>query len=362
MNNIYLNDSSTDAIETGVFNHSDIAYPDIIEERRQLNDIKLLIKRLVNAPYTAEVIFNSGATESIANCVFWASNKNKYGKVLGTSHDHDSLRKNCELYKMDYIQNLDYDGEASMYFLTHVDGSTGEILDVSSICKSLQHINVINTFSFMDNYRQAREFQYKPLIVVDISQSILKIPIEMDKWNVDAVFFSLHKIGGEMGLGVLIIKDVSNYVPLIAGSQQNSLRGGTLPLHIITESVIFNNANSTILKGGSLTNSQKNIWKTIYKKLKQSNLDVYTPKCNHLYNTFLINTHGCPLNTIYELSLKGIYVGTKSACANEEPTNDKNNYIRLSFNLQHISIDDVLKAVDVIIETLTYNKQYPMKL
>ena len=58
-------------------------------------------------------------------------------------------RENCELYKMDYVQNLDYDGEASMYFLTHVDGSTGEILDVTSICKSLQHINVINTFSFI---------------------------------------------------------------------------------------------------------------------------------------------------------------------------------------------------------------------
>lgn len=87
--------------------------------------------------------------------------------------------------------------------------------------------------------------------------------------------------------------------------------------------------------------------------MKQIGLDVYTPKCNHLYNTILIDTHGCPLNAIHELALKGVYVGTKSACMNEVGTNDKNNYIRLSFNLQHINAKDVLKATYTIIETLT---------
>lgn len=354
MKNIYLNDASTNAIDTGIFNYSDIAYPDVIEGRRQLNENKIQIKRLVNAPLTAEVIFNSGATESIANCVFWALNKNRYGKIIGTVHDHPSLSSNCKLYGMSYVQDLDYnESEPSMYFLTHVDGATGEILDVSSICKSLRQIGIINTFSFMDSYRQTKEFQYKPLVVVDVSQSILKAPIEMDKWGVDAVFFSLHKIGGEMGVGVLVVNDVSNYVPLIAGFQQNSLRGGTLPLHVITENTMFDNIDRVVLKGGSFVNPQKDLWKTVYNKLKQIGLDVYTPKCNHLYNTILIDTHGCPLNAIHELALKGVYVGTKSACMNEVGTNDKNNYIRLSFNLQHINAKDVLKATDTIIETLT---------
>ena len=84
----------------------------------------------------------------------------------------------------------------------------------------------------------------------------------MDKWGVDAVFFSLHKIGGEMGVGVLVVNDVSNYVPLIAGFQQNSLRGGTLPLHVITESTMFDNIDRVVLKGGSFVNPQKDLWKT----------------------------------------------------------------------------------------------------
>ena len=69
-------------------------------------------------------------------------------------------------------------------------------------------------------------------------------------------------------------------------------------------------------------NERKDAWTKSFQKLKAAGLTIYEPKGSHLYNTFLIDVHKCPLGIVNSLAQKNIYVGTASACKNEELVNN----------------------------------------
>ena len=319
----YLNYSSTNPTYTGRFNPSDLAYDQNLQLRYDIADIEIKIKKLINAPANAKVIINSGATESIANCLFWAKSYSNYGSILGTAYDHSAVEDNCKNLDLQYshINSRNIDDKCSMIFLTHVNSKTGEVLDIPTFVRNFNTYTFLsNSSNNLPNLYTNHVLQYKPLLVLDATQSIMKVPIDMERWGLNAVFFSLHKIGGPSGVGVLVVNDTKDapFKPLITGKQQNALRGGTLPIYsLIDYSNIFDNFDDF--------NSRKDVWNSTMQKLVKSGLKVYKPKGKHLYNTFLIATNDCPMGYINELSRHGIYVGNSSACKNEEIMNGKNS-------------------------------------
>jgi cysteine desulfurase len=348
MSSVYLNTSSTSASETGKFNPSDFAYPEVFSDRERLEYLKVRLKKMLNAPIDASVVFNSGSTESIANCIFWAKNNNPYGVITGSDFDHPSVPENCKNMDVEYSTKMT--NKTGAIFITHVNSKTGEIFEIENFINNFYHNYSIFEKDGFNPYHD-KILQYRPLIFLDAAQSITKLPIDMDKWHLDAVFFSLHKIGGPLGLGVLVVK--FGFKPLIAGYQQNHLRGGTLDiLSVLEYEDIFD--KKYVVK--------KDKWIKIKQELDKSGLKVYNPKYNHLYNTFLISTGGkCPLGLINKLAMKGIFVGNISACENEliddKDTNKtlkggNNNFdtaIRLSVN----NLDDIDSGVvEKIVESV----------
>lgn len=360
----YLNYASTNAKRNGSLNPSDLAYPQIMEQRADLEQLETKIKKIINAPPTAKVIINSGATESIANCVFWAKSYNKFGTIIGSEYDHSAVEDNCNTFEVPYektLRNGEISDRCSMIFITHVDSKTGEIVNVDNF-----KLNVLDKYNYDYNNGinpyTARSLQYKPLVVLDATQSIMKIPINMEKWGLNAVFFSLHKIGGPIGLGVLVINDdkYAPFKPLISGKQQHSLRGGTFPLYLVLE-------NEQIFNKFDDFNERKDRWKEGLEKLKGAGLKVYEPKGQHLYNTYLIDVQKCPLEIINSLARKNIFVGNISACKNEEMVNGGGSggvndgltggggeetssepfekAIRISFSKSKEISDDILNAI-----------------
>ncbi len=312
----YLNTSSTNARISGELNASDLAYPQVFQNRNDLISLTTKIKKLVKAPPFAKVIINSGATESIAQCVFWAKCYNKYGTIQGTDFDHSAVADNCASFEVPYENQLLRKGKllnnCSAIMLTQANSKTGEILNINNF----KH-NVLDKYSYIsESSNEQNSFnkhvrQYRPLLFIDATQSIMKVPIEMEKWNANAVFFSLHKLGGRVGEGVLVINDTnSSFKPLISGKQQEGLRGGTYSIEslLMCES-IFDNFDDS--------NERIESWNHSVQRLEAAGLTVYKPKCEHLYNTILINVNSCPLGVINRLANKGIYVGNISACANE---------------------------------------------
>ena len=309
----YLNYSSTNSKKNGELNPSDLAYPQVIEQRKDFHSFANHLKQIVNAPADAVVIINSGATESIANCIFWAKNYNQYGIIQGTDFDHSAVKDNCDNLGLEYdntsLRKNKILDKCSMIFLTQVNSRNGEVLNIQNFKR-----NILDKYSYLveSNSNQTKHVrQYKPLVVLDATQSICKVPIDMERWGINALFFSLHKLGGHIGSGLFIVYDPTNtFKPLIAGKQQNQLRGGTFPLDEVLNS-------GYVLDGMDDSNERKTRWQQAFDKLSSSGLKVYKPTTEHLYNTLLIDVNRCPLGIINSLAEQGIYVGNVSACANE---------------------------------------------
>ena len=360
---VYLNTNSTDAIGNGCFNPSDLGYTNMAIVRQQKEQLKKEIKRLVNAPINAKVIFNSGATESIATCIHWAKSRNHYGHIVGTSFDHSAVQSNClnqdviytyvdGRYKGRMLKQIKETPNLSAIFLTQVNSKTGEILS-QEVVEYGSMARYMNDEDVHDLDESKVVGTYRPLIFMDATQSITKLPIDMEKWKLNAVFFSLHKIGGPMNMGVLVINDEDrSFKPLIAGEQNDGLRGGTFnDVELIKHRDIFKPCKTTI-------EQREKAWKHSVKQLKGKGLNVYEPTCDHLYNTILINISPkvCPLSIVNKLSEEGIYLGTSSACANEKILKGQMSggdlaHIRLSFINPDDLTDPVLNEIGDVIKT-----------
>lgn len=321
----YLNYASTNAPKSGALNPSDIAYAQNSDLRSDVETLKNQYRKLVNAPLDSKVIFNSGASESIANCIFWAKSYNQFGTIVGTKYDHSAVKANCDTMNMKYTDNMSEKSlmdNCALVMLTQVNSRSGEILNVDGFHRNFMKFSFMNdNMSAMSAnnfhpFNDAYTLQYRPIIALDASQSIGKVPIYMDRWGLNAVFFSLHKLGGPMGLGVLIVSDTVQFPfkPLISGSQQMSLRGGTLPMQMFVDS-------AWVVGGKDDANERRDKWESTMNTFKAAGLKVYEPTNKHLYNTFLICVNGCPMKVIGKLAGEGIYVGNVSACKNEEILN-----------------------------------------
>ena len=257
----------------------------------------------------------------------------------------DDIKENADNYNMEYSTIKLSDSKISlpedtvMLFITGVSPKTGEIYP----------INKIKKYNYLSNHEDSINNsvrQVKPLKVLDASQMIGKIKIDMIKDDLNAVFFSCHKFGGEFNTGVLIVNGGSvKYKPLIAGSQQEHMRGGTYNAYA------YQNINNLLNEYSKEYNVEecKEIYNEFMKELDKNKIEYYKPKLNHLYNTILIHLHGCNAKAIHTLADYGIYVGSSTACTNSKTVKElRISYLNKSeFGKNTISkICNIIKDVD----------------
>lgn len=346
---IYLNTNSTLRPIHGGFNQSDTMYPENIQSTQEAEAFKNKIRKLIGANPDDEIIFMSSCSEAMASVMHWISLTAPYGVICGTDYDHKTVQENAELY------NLRYDKESlkqkvlpdltAGIMLTHVNPTTGEILDIESYMNLLVQYKYIDELTDNEEiYGSDKLLQHRPVVMLDATQSIGKVNILMHghKQPIDVVMASLHKLGFPLNFsGVLVlnssIKD--QYVPLIAGAQQDGKRGGSYNM-----APLLNNFKLLDHKDPML--SRQDAWQSAYDYLRSRGLNVYKPKGHHLYNTILIDTNNhCTLETIKNLADKyGIYVGNKTACANE--INKKTGEVIIHRHMNGGNKSDNLKPFD----------------
>ena len=273
------------------FNPSDIYYTDNIELKTKEDMIKTYLLNYVNASENAKVIFNSGASESIANCMLWAKSISKFGTVLGSELDHPSVKENAENIGINYSmlnysdltnksKEIEIPQDTVAIFMTGVCPKTGEIYPIQ---KLKEYSYLLESDSLPDS-KSTR--QIKPLRILDASQMIGKIPIDMHSDKLNAVFFSCHKIGGDFNTGVLIIDEpkYAKFKPLISGSQQEHLRGGTY------NSYAYLTIPKLLKEYSSQINEKecKEIYDKFTKELDKRGIKYYKPVLPHTYGTILI--------------------------------------------------------------------------
>ena len=260
--------------------------------------------------HNCTVLYSPIVHKSIIKCVESIKNAhplkvNKYGQI-----DFDDLREWFDSRSGKFFVVLDY-----------ANSEIGTIQDVKKII-DLVHF-------------------YNGVVYLDCTGSISQIPVDVKKLDVDMLGFSGHKIHALKGVGVLYKKENIELEPLVYGSQEQGLFGGT-------ESVI------------NIASLGKAIELYDYSSISSNNRDyVYDYIINDIPDSYLVGApfeHRLPHNLymcfkgvqgeslMILLDMNGIQVSTGSACnsGNPQPSSaltaigmdkeDINSCIRITFS------------------------------
>ncbi|MEO6819121.1 MAG: IscS subfamily cysteine desulfurase [Ginsengibacter sp.] len=188
------------------------------------------VAKLINAE-TKEIIFTSGATESI----------------------NLALKGIFEMYaaKGNHIITVKTEHKAVLDTCTHIEKSGGEItllpvnddglIDLADLEKAIKPQTIIIAVMYANNetglIQPIKEIgkiarKHGILFFCDATQAIGKIPVNVLDDNIDIMSFSAHKIYGPKGVGALYVRRRDPRVRLIAqidgGGHERGMRSGTL--------------------------------------------------------------------------------------------------------------------------------------
>lgn len=199
-------------------------YDNSVEVDQKYEGVREKIKSFINADKSAEIIFTSGATNSLNMIVFgFMKNYLKDGdEVLITKSEHasnilpwmelaNSVGIKVKFIKLDDDYSVTKENllsaitpKTKVVSLAHITNVIGDIRDLEMIGKICKDKNL--------------------LFVVDAAQSIGHIRVDVKKYNIDFLAFSAHKMLGPTGTGVLYGKYelLDKLIPLSYGGGMNS--------------------------------------------------------------------------------------------------------------------------------------------
>ncbi len=157
------------------------------------------------------------------------------------------------------------------------------------------------------------------LFHTDAVQAIGKLPVDVQRFNVDYLTFSAHKFHGPKGVGGLYIKKGKELIPLLhGGSQMGGYRSGTLNVAGI---VGMGKAMEQAVDALDFEMTDIKEMRDAFEDelLKIEDTFVVTPREKRTPNTILISFRGIEGESmLWDLNCAGIGASTGSACASED--------------------------------------------
>ena len=189
------------------------------------------VAKLISAE-PKEIIFTSGATESNNMSIkgvarfFGRSGKKKH--IITTQTEHKCVLDSCR-----HLQDEGYD-------VTYLPVQQNGLIDVNELEAAIRPDtalvsvmtvnNEIGVIQPMEEIGQLCRSK-KVFFHTDAAQAVGKLPIDVNKWNVDLMSISAHKIYGPKGIGACYVRRRPRVRldPIISGGgQERGLRSGTL--------------------------------------------------------------------------------------------------------------------------------------
>lgn len=288
-----------------------------------------------------EVFFTSGGTESNNAIIRGVANINKKrGKHLITTEiEHPSV--------LHTFRDLESEGFEVTYLKVNEKGIIDfdefkNSLRDDTVLVSIMHVNnesgSIQPVDKIGNYLSSLE--KKVYFHVDAVQSFGKIEFRPNKYNIDFMSVSGHKIHGPKGIGFMYIKENNRLKPIITGGgQESSIRSGT-------ENVpgIYGLGEAVKITMTNLKESIANIsrLKSILREELQNNIDnikINSPEDGvcHVLNVSFIGIKGEIL--LHYLEQHNIYVSTGSACSSKK----KGSHVLLAMGLKSEEIEGAIR-------------------
>ncbi len=194
-----------------------------LEVDNKYEGTRTLIKEFINAKKNKEIIFTSGATDSLNKIIFgyFRNYLKENDEVLITKSEHASnvlpwfeLKDEINI-KINYIPltNLEVT-------LDNVKNSITDKTKVISIAHITNVVGDIRPIKEIIKYAHSKNI----LIIIDGAQSVAHTKIDVQDLDIDFLAFSAHKMLGPTGVGVLYGKEelLNNIKPIIFGGGMNA--------------------------------------------------------------------------------------------------------------------------------------------
>lgn len=324
---IYLDYSATTPVSLDVLDSYNKVSKDFIGNPNSLHGLGTKSKDLIASATKQisellgvsenEIIYTSGATESNNTALIGVAlaNRKKGKHILISKLEHASIYKICDYLKeLDFeIEYIENNGEGLVDFedLKHKIRPDTILVSICAINSELgirQPLKMIRQIIRKENP--------ETILHSDMTQALGKIPVNVH--DVDLASFSIHKVYGPKGIGILYKSNLIRIIPLIHGSStDNNLRPGTPAIPLIASS-----AKAIRLGIQDLDRKETFIEKLNNKIVEElSDLDGITINKTkysipHILNISVIGIK--PETFIHALEEYEIYVGTNTACSSGE--------------------------------------------
>lgn len=182
-----------------------------------------LVKEFINAKSRKEIIFTSGATDSLNKIVFgYFKNKlQSNDEILITKAEHASN-------VLPWFELQDTIGVKVNYIeLKHNEVTLENVIKaITPMTKVISIAHITNVLGDIRPVKEIINYAHKCNIkvVIDGAQSVPHIKTDVQDLNVDFLAFSAHKMCGPTGLGVLYGKEelLNELYPIVVGGGMNS--------------------------------------------------------------------------------------------------------------------------------------------
>lgn len=206
------------------------------ESEKAVEQAREHVAKLIGAD-PKEIIFTSGATESNNMSIkgvarfFGRSGKKKH--IITSQTEHKCVLDSCrhlqdEGFEVTYlpVQN------SGLIKIEDLEAAMRPDTAIVSIMTVNNEIGVIQPMEEIGKLCRSRKIFFH----TDAAQAVGKIPVDVNKWNVDLMSISSHKIYGPKGIGACFVRRRPRVrlEPIISGGgQERGLRSGTLAPHLV---------------------------------------------------------------------------------------------------------------------------------
>lgn len=192
------------------------------------------IANLIGAD-SREIVFTSGATEAnnlaIKGAAHFYQTKGKH--IITCKTEHKAVLDTC--------RQLEREGFEVTYLNPKSDGLVDleelkSVMRDDTILVSIMHVN--NEIGVIQDIEKIGEIcrERKIIFHVDATQSVGKLPINLEQLKVDLMSMSSHKLYGPKGIGALYVRRkprIRLEAIIHGGGHERGMRSGTLPVHQI---------------------------------------------------------------------------------------------------------------------------------
>ncbi len=321
------------------------------------------VAQLINAKYSDEIVFTSGATEAdnlaILGVAEQYSDKGKH--IITCVTEHHAVLDPCEYLegKGWHITRLPVD----QYGLVDPGAVRRAITTQTVLISIMAANNEIGTIAPIEEIGKIAR-QHEVLFHTDATQAVGHIPIDVETMNIDMLSMSAHKFYGPKGVGALYVRKRQPRVKLVSqmhgGGHERGMRSGTLNVPGIVGMGKAAEIARLDMKAESqrLRELRDRLWEGLQANIEVVQLNGHpTQRLPHNLSVFIpgVESRALVVQIKHEVALS-----TGSACttAKVEPSHV---ILALGFGEEraHSSIrfglgrDNIIKHIDVVILSLS---------